>query len=121
MLARTGLAPIVKHPLAVNGAPLETLYGLDTGFKRGRKNLSITQTAITGTGAVTTGLNSIDTGGAMTTVQNAETTITSNAGSAVTSISAGTVNVLVIAFAAAANSVSAAAKNLAVWAVGNPS
>ena len=82
------------------------------------KKIAVVQTAITGTGAITSGLSSIDTGGAQVTVQNAETTITSNALAAVTSISGGTVNVVVIALAAASNAVSGSAKNVGLVAVG---
>lgn len=92
--------------------------GLTRGFAKSQKKVAVVQAAITGTGAIASGLVSVDTGGAQVTVQNAETTITSNALAAVTSISAGSVSVVVIALAAAANSVSGSAKNVGLVAIG---
>jgi hypothetical protein len=63
------------------------------GFK-----LSATQTSITGTGGVTTGLSTIAAGGAVATVANSPTVTPWNV-AAITSIVAGVVNVVVLALA----------------------
>jgi hypothetical protein len=76
-----------------------------TGSRHGKK-VSITNTTLTGTAAVVTGLTSVDAGGAQVTVQNAATTIPTDASAAVTSIAAGTVNVVVLTNQAANNIVS---------------
>src|SRR5258708_25480342 len=77
---------------------------------RGVRKLSATQGAITGTGAITTGLTSIDTGGAVATGANSATTIPTNLAT-ITSISGGTVNIAVVAAAAGANTISRVAEN----------
>lgn len=82
-----------------------------------RRKVSETQAAITGTGAVTTGLRTIDTGGAFVSGANSATTIPTNLAT-ITSLSAGTVNVAVVAAAAAANTISAVAENCNVLAIG---
>lgn len=92
--------------------------GLTRGFAKSQKKVAVVAASITGTGSITSGLVSVDAGGAQTTVQNAETTITSNALAAVTSISGGAVSVVVIALAAAANSVSGSAKSVGLVAIG---
>jgi hypothetical protein len=111
--------PIVRHPLRLVGRPHEIIFGLETGLSLSRAKVSVTQTSINGTGGVTTGLRSVQAGGAQTTVQNAETTLTSNALAAVTSIVNGTVNVVVIALATASNAISGVAKNVGCVVVGN--
>src|SRR5258708_39836098 len=77
---------------------------------RGVRKLSATQGAITGTGAITTGLTSIDTGGAVATRANSATTIPTNLAT-ITSISGGTLNIAVVAAAAGANPISRGAGN----------
>lgn len=94
-----------------------SLYGLETGFKSARKKIAVVSGSITGTGGIATGLGTVDS--AIACGQNSATTIPSNEVGGVTSISAGTVNVVVIAAAAAANTVSAVAETVAVWAIGN--
>lgn len=83
----------------------------------GVPKFSATQASITGTGGITTGLGTINTGGAVTSVANAATTVPTDT-DAISSIVGGTVNVVVINHAAAANSIEAAAKNVNVLAVG---
>ena len=63
----------------------------------GIRKISSTQSAITGTGAVATGLTTIDTGGAVTSVANSSATTPWDI-STITSISGGTVNVVVVNF-----------------------
>jgi hypothetical protein len=91
--------------------------GLTRGWAKSQKKVSVTQTSVTGTGAVTSGLASVDAGGAQATPQNAATTITTQSAS-VTSISGGTINVVVVDQQAAANVLGASAKNIGVVAVG---
>jgi len=94
------------------------IYGLISDRSAGRyKKLVVISASITGTGSITTGLATADY--AFATVQNAETALTSNALVAVTSITGGTVAVVVIAQASAANSVSTVAKTGGVLAVGD--
>jgi len=92
-----------------------SLYGLTDGLRPGRKHIAVVSASVTGTGAVATGLMSVD--GAQVTPQNSATTIPSNF-AAVTSLSGGTVNCVVNAAAAAANAISAVAATLSVLAVG---
>ena len=82
----------------------------------GRK-FSATRTSITGTGAITTGLTTIDAGSVSATPTNSATTIPTNLG-AVTSIVAGVINVVVVAAAAAANTVSGVAANIDAFCTG---
>lgn len=66
-----------------------------TGYK-----ISATQASITGTGAVATGLSSILTGGAAVSVANSGTT-TPWTVATISSIAAGSVNVVVLSLASA--------------------
>ena len=91
---------------------------LPKALGRGTRKISATQASVTGTGAVTTGLTTIDVGGAVATPANSATTIPTNL-AAITSISGGTVNIVVVAAAAAANTVSAVAANMNVLATGS--
>ena len=94
--------------------------GLSLGFARFQKKVAAVQAAITGTGAITSGLSKIDAGSAQLTVQNSATTVpTGGSTAAVTSISAGTVNAVVIDQQAAANVVAAGAKNVGLLCTGN--
>lgn len=93
------------------------IYGLISDRSAGRrKKLATVVASITGTGAVTTGLSSVDD--AHATVQNSGTALPTRTAS-VTSISGGTVNVVVTEHASAANSVPTTASNVAVRAVGD--
>jgi hypothetical protein len=84
-----------------------------------QRKLAAVQTAITGTGAITSGLNTIDAGSAQLTVQNSATTVpTGGSTGAVTSIAAGTVNAVVIDQQAAANAVAGGAKNVGLLCSG---
>lgn len=89
---------------------------------RGLKKISETQAAITGTGAVTTGLApgiaGVDAGGAVACSANAATTIPTTF-AAISSVSGGTVNIVAVAFAAGANAISAVATNVNVIAIGS--
>jgi len=76
------------------------------------------QAAITGTGAIVTGLSSIDQGAAMVTVQNSALTIPTNIAT-VSSVTGGSVNVVVIALAATANAISAVAANVGCLCTGS--
>jgi len=95
-----------------------TVYGaLDKAFgKDGKVKVAAASASITGTGSITTGLKSIF-GPAMATVQDAATTIPTHVAS-VTSITGGTVNVVVIEAQAAANAIATAAKTVGVLALG---
>lgn len=67
---------------------------LPLALGRSGKAVSVTQTALTGAGAITTGLNNIDTGAAVVCVANSPTSATLQTAS-ITSIAAGTVNAVV--------------------------
>lgn len=67
---------------------------LPLALGRAGKAVSVTQTALTGAGAITTGLNNVDTGAATVCVANSPTSATLNVAS-ITSISGGTVNAVV--------------------------
>ena len=91
------------------------------------RKFSVTQAGVTGTGGVATGLTTIDTGGnygagvagagAVACVANSPTAVPTKVGS-ITSISGGTVNVVVIIQNASTNVVDAAGANVNVMAVG---
>jgi len=83
----------------------------------GRK-LAVVQAAITGTGSMATGLAGLITGGAVVSVANAATTVTTQVAS-VTSVTGGSVAVVVVDLQAAANAISAAPKNVNLWAIGS--
>lgn len=83
----------------------------------GGRKFSATRTSITGTGGVTTGLSSVDAGSISATPTNSATTIPTNL-AAVSSISGGTVNAVVVAAAAAANTISGVAANVDVFCTG---
>jgi hypothetical protein len=85
--------------------------------KSGVIKVAAASASITGTGSIDTGLKTIF-GPAMAAVQDAETTLPSNATAAVTSVSGGTVNVVVISHDSAANAVSTTAKTVGVMALG---
>lgn len=94
---------------------------------RSVRKFSVTQGAITGTGSIATGLTTVDTGGnfgsgnagtgAVATAQNSATTIPTTFAS-ISSITGGSVAIVCVALAAAANTISAVATNVNVWAVG---
>ena len=92
------------------------VYGLTPGFSTNRKKLAVVVVAVTGTGAIATGLSSIDA--AFAESQNSATTIPSNSVLGVTSLSGGTANVAVNAAAAGANAISAVSDSVAVLAIG---
>jgi hypothetical protein len=93
--------------------------GLTRGMAKSQRKLVAVQAAITGTGAITSGLSTIDAGSAQLTVQNSATTVpTGGSTGAVTSISTGTVNTVVIDQQAAANVVAGGAKNVGLLATG---
>jgi hypothetical protein len=68
--------------------------------------------SITGTGAISTGLSTIL--GAVVTVANAATTIPTHVAS-ITSISGGTINVVVVKLDSSANSVESSAAKTVNW------
>jgi hypothetical protein len=91
---------------------------LPKGRGLGIRKISSTQAAITGTGAVATGLLTIDTGGAVACSANSAL-VTPWSFATITSIAAGTVNVVVVAFTSApAIAASAAPINVNVIATG---
>jgi hypothetical protein len=93
--------------------------GLTIGTTKTQAKVAAVQSAITGTGAMTSGLSAIDAGSAQVTVQNSATTVpTGGSTAAVTSISTGTVNVVVIDQQAAANVVAGGAKNVGLLCTG---
>ena len=96
--------------MAVYGA-LEKPYGKD-----GKVKVAAASASITGTGSIDTGLKEIF-GPAMACVQDAATTIPSEVAS-VTSVSGGTVDVVVVELQAAANAISTSAKTVGVMALG---
>jgi hypothetical protein len=77
----------------------------------GRK-FSATRSAITGLGAITTGLTTIDAGSVELTGTNSATTIPTNVVAGASTIVAGVVNVVVAALAGAANTISAVSENV---------
>lgn len=110
------MRPLARWQLPVDDRAQRSLYGLTDGLRPGRKHFAVVVGAITGTGAIVSGLGTVDA--AMVCSQNAATTIPSSTALGVTSISGGTVNVAVNAAAAAANAISAVATNEAIFAVG---
>lgn len=94
--------------------------GLTRGFAKSQRKVAAVQSAVTGTGAITSGLGAIDAGSAQATVQNSATTVpTGGSVAAVTSISGGTVNVVVVDQQAGANAVAAGAKNVGLLCTGS--
>jgi hypothetical protein len=84
----------------------------------GRK-FSATRTAVTGTGAIVTGLAAVDAGSVSLCSINSATTIPTNVAAGASSISGGTVNAVVVALAAAANTISAVASNVDCFCTGS--
>jgi hypothetical protein len=103
------------------------IANLDRALGQGARKLACTQGAITGTGGIATGLSAIDTGGnfaagsagagAVACCMNSATTTPTNLAT-ITSISAGTVNIAVVAAASGGNTISGVAANVNVLAVG---
>ena len=91
------------------------IYNLVKARGKGVPKFFIGVVAITGTGSVDTGLSSLD--GAVATVQDSALALPTNTAS-VTSISGGTVNIVVTQHATAANSVETVAKDVCVIAAG---
>ena len=89
--------------------------GLVKGAGTGKYKIAAVVTSITGTGAITTGLSSVTA--AAVSVANSGTSIPTDSAS-VTSISGGTVNVVVTKHEASANSVETSAKNVGCIAFG---
>jgi|Deesub1362A_J573_1020465.scaffolds.fasta_scaffold00652_31 hypothetical protein len=94
---------------------MAVIANLPRTLGRGTYKLSCTTTSITGTGNVTTGLSTVSY--AVATVINSGTSLPTNS-AAITSISSGTVSVVVTNHASAANSVESSAKNVTVIAIG---
>lgn len=92
---------------------------LPIALGRSGKAVSVTQTALTGAGAITTGLNAVDTGAAVVCAANSPTSATLQTAS-ITSISAGTVNAVVWTITASgpAAAVSTSAFNVNCIAIG---
>ena len=86
-----------------------SFWGIDRRWKLGQIKVVAGSATITGTGAISTGLSTIL--GAVVTVANASTTIPTDVAS-ITSISGGTINVVVVNLAAAANSIETGAKTV---------
>jgi|HubBroStandDraft_4_1064222.scaffolds.fasta_scaffold06260_5 hypothetical protein len=86
----------------------------------GGRKLSVVQAAITGTGAITTGLVRLDTGGAVVTVANSATSLTTDVAEE-TSQSAGTVNVSVtkLTFSGPTIALEGSAINVNCWSTGS--
>jgi hypothetical protein len=81
------------------------------------RKLFVGTASITGTGGIATGLGTIDAGSPQVTVQNSATAIPTNIAT-VSSIAAGTVNIVVVALAAAANTISAVAATVGLSCTG---
>jgi hypothetical protein len=81
--------------------------------------LSVTQAAITGTGAITTGLSTVLAGGAVVSCNNSATSATADVPE-VTSVSGGTVNVAVslLTYTGPTIALETVAKNINCIAVG---
>lgn len=92
--------------------------GLTRGFAKSQRKVAAVSASITGTGAITSGLSSVDAGSAQVTTQNGATTLTTTGPAWVTSISGGTVNVALLQVAAAANAISAIAFNAGLLCTG---
>jgi len=86
-----------------------SFWGIDRRWKLGQIKVVAGSATITGTGAINTGLSTIL--GAVVTVANAATTIPTDVAS-ISSISGGTINVVVVNLAASANSIETAAKTV---------
>lgn len=87
------------------------------GIGQYSRKVSSTQAAITGTGGITTGLTTIDTGGAVVSVANSATALPVDIAT-ITSVSGGTVNVVVAKLQSATNSVEGSAFNVNCIATG---
>lgn len=74
--------------------------------------------SVTGTGAIATGLDAIDAGSPQVTVQDCPTTIPTY-GAGVSSVTGGTVNVVVTEFEAAANAIATAAVTVGLLCTGH--
>lgn len=90
------------------------LYDIARSLGVGKK-LAVVSSSITGTGSIDTGLNSIDY--AVATVVDSGSSVPTHTAS-ITSISGGTVNVVVTEHQAAANAVASSAKTVVVFAIG---
>jgi hypothetical protein len=83
------------------------------------KKIAVVQSAVTGTGTIATGLQTVDTGGVQLTVANSATTVpTGGSVAAVTSMTGASANVVVVDQQAAANAVAGGAKNVNLLAIG---
>jgi hypothetical protein len=92
---------------------------LTRGLAKSQRKVVAGQTAVTGTGAITSGLSVLDVGSPQLTVQNSATTVpTGGSTAAVTSVSTGTINAVVVDQQAAANAVAGGAKNVGWLATG---
>ncbi|HUZ01609.1 MAG TPA: hypothetical protein VMU89_14770 [Thermomicrobiaceae bacterium] len=98
-----------------------TIYSVSPPRLATKADLKVidTQVAVTGTAAVAVGngFGTVLAQSAQATVANAATTVPT-ASASVTSVSGTTINVVVVAQAAAANTISAVAQNVNVHAVG---
>jgi hypothetical protein len=83
----------------------------------GRK-FSAQRNAITGTGAIVSGLTTIDPGSVQLTGTNSAATIPTNVVAGATSITGGSVSLVVVALAAAANAVSAVSESVDLFCTG---
>lgn len=93
--------------------------GLTIGTTKTEAKVAAVSSAITGTGSITSGLSSVDAGSAQLTVQNGATTIPTNVASGVSSITNGNPAVVVVALAAAANTISGVASNVGLLCTGS--
>ncbi len=84
----------------------------------GQRKMFAGAASVTGTAAIATGLDSVDAGSAQVTVQDSADTIPTNIAS-VTGIAGGSVSVVVVALAAAANTVSAVAASVGLLCTGS--
>ncbi|MBO3801765.1 MAG: hypothetical protein JTT12_05555 [Candidatus Brockarchaeota archaeon] len=86
-----------------------SFWGVDRRWKLGKIKVASGNATITGTGSINTGLSTILN--AVVCVANASTTIPTDVAS-ITSISGGTINVVVVALQSAANAIETAAKTV---------
>ena len=90
---------------------------LPKALGEGTRKLAVNQTAITGTGAVTTGLTSILAGGVVATVNNSGSVLPASVAS-VYLIAGGVVSVVVTQLNSTTNAVSGSALNVNTIAIG---
>ncbi|MGH7611604.1 MAG: hypothetical protein ACREN4_06265 [Candidatus Dormibacteria bacterium] len=83
----------------------------------GQRKMFAAEASVTSTAAIVTGLRAVDAGSAQATVQNSAVTIPTNIAT-VSGVVGGSVSVVVIALAAAGNTISAVAASVGLLCAG---